>query len=200
MKTNNIITAGFALLLGVIFTSCSTSIDIAKRQFSNGYYVHVNSSKHQAETVAVSKKAEPMVAEDNTSMATATAQENNSIPAKEAIVSNVSSFSASVENKQPVSVRKKRGDAVASADVTSVANNTLESKKQMRSQKRADRIANHLMRGDAPGIVLILLCIFLPPVAVGIVNDWGSKFWIDILLTLLFYFPGMIYAFIVCFS
>ncbi|TAL58134.1 MAG: YqaE/Pmp3 family membrane protein [Bacteroidetes bacterium] len=56
------------------------------------------------------------------------------------------------------------------------------------------------MRGDAPAIVLILLCIFLPPVAVGIVNDWGSKFWFDILLTLLFYFPGMIYAFFVCFG
>lgn len=57
-----------------------------------------------------------------------------------------------------------------------------------------------VMRGDASAVVLVLLCIFLPPVAVGIVDDWHTRFWFCLLLTLLFYFPGMIYAFFVCFG
>ena len=43
-------------------------------------------------------------------------------------------------------------------------------------------------------MVLILLAIFLPPVAAFLVVGFGLHFWINILLTLLGYFPGMIHA------
>jgi len=47
-------------------------------------------------------------------------------------------------------------------------------------------------------LLLVILAILLPPLAVylheGVIN---SKFWIDLLLTLLFYLPGLIYALIV---
>lgn len=47
-------------------------------------------------------------------------------------------------------------------------------------------------------IVLIILAILLPPLAVylhqGTIND---KFWISLLLTLLFFLPGVIYALLV---
>lgn len=47
-------------------------------------------------------------------------------------------------------------------------------------------------------ILLAILAILLPPLAVylheGVIN---GKFWLDLLLTLLFYLPGMIYALIV---
>ena len=56
MKTKFIILAGLFSLLVIIFTSCSTSVEVAKRQFNNGYYVHVNTNKHKAEIVSVVKR------------------------------------------------------------------------------------------------------------------------------------------------
>lgn len=47
-------------------------------------------------------------------------------------------------------------------------------------------------------LLLVILAILLPPLAVylheGVIN---GKFWLDLLLTLLFFLPGVIYALIV---
>ncbi|HEY1188840.1 MAG TPA: YqaE/Pmp3 family membrane protein [Gemmata sp.] len=43
-------------------------------------------------------------------------------------------------------------------------------------------------------ILRILLAIFLPPVGVFLQVGFGTAFWINVLLTLLFWFPGMIHA------
>src|ERR1039458_1974611 len=45
MKTKKIITTNLFIAIAVVFASCSTSVEIAKRTFNNGYYVHVSSSK-----------------------------------------------------------------------------------------------------------------------------------------------------------
>lgn len=44
---------------------------------------------------------------------------------------------------------------------------------------------------------LILFAILLPPLAVGLAEGIGTSFWISILLTLLFWIPGVIYALII---
>lgn len=43
-------------------------------------------------------------------------------------------------------------------------------------------------------LVLILLAIFLPPVAVGVKRGVGKELLINILLCLLLFFPGMVHA------
>jgi uncharacterized membrane protein YqaE (UPF0057 family) len=46
--------------------------------------------------------------------------------------------------------------------------------------------------------LMLILCIFLPPLAVYLhEGETNNKFWISLLLTLLFWLPGMIYAFLV---
>lgn len=51
---------------------------------------------------------------------------------------------------------------------------------------------------DDQKILLIVLAILLPPLAVYLHEDEiNSKFWIALLLTLLFWLPGIIYALIV---
>jgi len=50
-------------------------------------------------------------------------------------------------------------------------------------------------------IVLIILCIFIPPLAVYLYEDSiTTNFWVDLIATLLFWLPGMIFAFLVCFA
>ncbi len=43
-------------------------------------------------------------------------------------------------------------------------------------------------------LILILLAIFLPPVAVFLKNGVGKNLIINILLCLLFYIPGIVHA------
>ena len=64
--------------------------------------------------------------------------------------------------------------------------------KKFREQKR---------EGNEPStnqLLLVILAILLPPLAVylheGVIN---GKFWLDLVLTLLFFIPGVIYALIV---
>ncbi len=47
-------------------------------------------------------------------------------------------------------------------------------------------------------LLLVILAILLPPLAVYLhEGEINKKFWIDLILTLLFFLPGMIYALIV---
>lgn len=45
-----------------------------------------------------------------------------------------------------------------------------------------------------PDFIRIILAIFLPPVGVFLQVGFGAQFWINILLTLLGYIPGIVHA------
>lgn len=64
--------------------------------------------------------------------------------------------------------------------------------KQYKADKKAGRQA------DTNTLLLVILAILLPPLAVylheGAINN---RFWISLLLTLLFWIPGVIYALII---
>ncbi len=55
------------------------------------------------------------------------------------------------------------------------------------------------MSSEAPvnKILLVILAIFLPPLAVGLKSGIGQSFFINLILTLLFWIPGVIHALIV---
>lgn len=60
--------------------------------------------------------------------------------------------------------------------------------KKLKKQKRAT---------DDRTILLVILAILLPPAAVAVYEGITTRFWISLLLTLLFFLPGLIYALIV---
>lgn len=49
---------------------------------------------------------------------------------------------------------------------------------------------------DTEFILIIILCIVLPPLAVFLMYDLSPQFWLSLLLTILFWLPGVIYALI----
>lgn len=54
---------------------------------------------------------------------------------------------------------------------------------------------------DDQTVLLVILSILLPPLAVYLKEDEiNSKFWIDLILTLIFWIPGVIYALLVVFD
>lgn len=203
MKTKNTLVAGFAAL-AVVFASCSTSVEIAKRHFNNGYYVHVTkkntpvpaerseAAKHEVEAVVMQEvKIEPVTsAEEVVKPAVVEGEKNKTY--------------ASSDKKTGIVVSQDLKKALVSAGITvpetTISESAKVSKADRSERKAARKEFRSMLRGDAPGIVLVLLCIFLPPVAVGIVDDWGTKFWFSLILWLLLILPGIIYAFYVCFA
>ncbi|WP_317042473.1 YqaE/Pmp3 family membrane protein [Pontibacter flavimaris] len=51
--------------------------------------------------------------------------------------------------------------------------------------------------GSRTSVVEIILAIILPPLAVFLHDGIGTSFWINIILTLLFFLPGVIHALLV---
>ncbi len=77
-----------------------------------------------------------------------------------------------------------------------------ELRKDLRKELKAQRKALRKNASeDAPStstLLLIILAILLPPLAVGIYEGGlTNRFWLSVLLWLLFYIPGLIYALIV---
>ncbi len=49
-------------------------------------------------------------------------------------------------------------------------------------------------------LIKVILAILLPPVAVLVHDGLKKKFWISLILTILFFIPGLIYALLVIFK
>ena len=68
--------------------------------------------------------------------------------------------------------------------------------KKVMKQYKADKKAGKEPSTDT--ILLVILAILLPPLAVYLhQGEINTKFWISLLLTILFWLPGVIYALIV---
>jgi uncharacterized membrane protein YqaE (UPF0057 family) len=68
--------------------------------------------------------------------------------------------------------------------------------KEYRAEKKAGA-----SKEETDKVLLIILAILLPPLAVYLKEgEVNSKFWISLLLTLLFWLPGVIYALLVVFD
>jgi uncharacterized membrane protein YqaE (UPF0057 family) len=70
-----------------------------------------------------------------------------------------------------------------------------EQKKEIRKEIRGMlKKENAFRTGPIGKALLVIFAIVLPPLAVALVDGFSGPFWLDILLTILFYLPGLIYA------
>lgn len=73
-----------------------------------------------------------------------------------------------------------------------------EVKKMLREYKAIKKAGGEVSTNQ---VLLGILCVLLPPLAVGLhQGEINGKFWLSLLLTLLFWLPGVIYALIVVFG
>jgi uncharacterized membrane protein YqaE (UPF0057 family) len=73
-----------------------------------------------------------------------------------------------------------------------------EAKKLLKETKAAQKSGQ---RADDDTVLLAILAILLPPLAVYLKeNAITTKFWISLILTLLFWIPGVVYALLVVFD
>lgn len=70
-----------------------------------------------------------------------------------------------------------------------------EAKQAVKDYKKEKKAGS---KKETDQLLLILIAILIPPLAVYLHEDEiNGKFWLDLILTLLFYIPGLIYALIV---
>lgn len=70
-----------------------------------------------------------------------------------------------------------------------------DAKKEIKNFKKQKRNSGD---ADTNTLLLVILAILLPPLAVYLhQGEINTKFWISLILTLLFWLPGVIYALIV---
>lgn len=71
-------------------------------------------------------------------------------------------------------------------------------RKEMRKDlKKALKTAKKQQTSDIDLTLLVILAILIPPLAMGLYDGISKRFWISLLLTLLFFVPGLIYTLVV---
>lgn len=70
-----------------------------------------------------------------------------------------------------------------------------EMKKDLKSTLKS--IKQNEANSDMDITLLVILAILIPPLAMGLYDGISKRFWISLLLTLLFYVPGLIYTLVV---
>lgn len=74
------------------------------------------------------------------------------------------------------------------------------SRKEKRAKKKSIKkeIKNAIKSAsDTESLLLVIVAILLPPLAMALYDGISNRFWISLLLTLLFYLPGLIYTLII---
>ncbi|MFN8397924.1 MAG: YqaE/Pmp3 family membrane protein [Bacteroidia bacterium] len=77
-----------------------------------------------------------------------------------------------------------------------------ETRQQLKNAVKNYRRDSKSLAPDAPladdmTVLLVILCFFIPPLAVGLYEGITTNFWISLILTLCFFLPGVIFSLLV---
>jgi len=185
-----IITAGLIAVL--LFTSCST---MKNNDFSRQKYTHF---KKGESTVILNKTVKEKKEVDKNPVNTNTTEiaEDYKLSASATIGEQ-----ADLSNKMPdQKIVSESGITVT--NVRSEPNEAIKSK----INRKETSFRNSLFKssstksvndGSVNLLVLVILSILLPPLAVFLARGLNTPFWIDLILTIIFWIPGVIYALLI---
>lgn len=199
-------------MLTAILASCSTSNEVVsngffqKRKYNKGWYA--NKSTKVKETKGDNTKEEFVadksgVIEENTVAQSVVVKEEIKPISKQYITKE--DVVAQPQKTVLASADKKEEKIVSTSVVIANEQNAVafeELKKVSEMAPVEIKTVESKSGGDAGValLLLVILAILLPPLAVFLVDGIGTKFWISLILTLLFWLPGMIYALLVVFG
>lgn len=117
------------------------------------------------------------------------------------LLQGTAGFAVSLPSSAPVSANSEPDPAAVKAAVAEFKNlSKKERKARFKAVKAELKKAKSNMNAEPSTntLLLVILAILLPPLAVFLhQGEINSKFWIALLLTLLFWLPGVIYALVV---
>jgi uncharacterized membrane protein YqaE (UPF0057 family) len=173
----------------ILLSSCSgpSTIALTKRHYRTGYYVDWAGKKPTTTTsrVIASAKSEPKIA------LIAVANTEGSLNISSAILIPEKS------NRPQKSCLTNHINAIANKKHTPTAVNQNEGPLNINGINSTTATADVRIDANISFIVIVLCAIFLPPLGVALMYGIHLYFWVDLILTLLFFIPGMIFALIV---
>lgn len=179
------------LALAILISSCGNKMTLLKRHYTKGYYMH-----HSKQNEKTASKASISPVDKMEPTITAFSATEKTLKAE---------YSASLKPAESeVKIAKRTFQSNLSNHIQAIHSVVLpvQQKVQFVSEKKSYELQNkNSSSGDSMDIVLILLCIFIPFLAVFLKeDDITNHFWIDLILCLFFWLPGIIYAFYICFA
>ena len=177
------------LAISILLSSCSgpSTLALTKRHYRTGYYIDWAGKKSTSATsiATVVRKIEPKIA------LIAVDKPESSINTSSAILIPVKL------NSLKKSITQKHITAVADKTLSPTAVNQNENTLTISGINSATALADVRIDANISFVVIVICAIFLPPLGVALMYGIHLYFWVDLLLTLLFFFPGMIFALIV---
>jgi len=179
-------------IAGVLLTSCSNTSKLSfnKRHYKSGYFVDFGNKGH-TNPVASAVKLSPIAGMRQIAPP--------AISKPETSVAKNYSIAESAMVEKTVTTKKIKENNLFNTNIiasspTPLLLNTWVVNDISSSTGDGHRDQNNV---SVPYVVIVLCAIFIPPLGVGLMYGINSYFWIDLILTLLFFFPGMIFALIV---
>jgi uncharacterized membrane protein YqaE (UPF0057 family) len=191
-----------ALISIALLQSCSTSSDvisdrgIQKRKYRSGFYV----SNRSATPVVEVRKAEPVIIQPTDR---STSDRVDLAPTPTAIEPQTSFASPSTEQAEATQLQPaERSNHTAQwpnyatsilSDVNIVVAHPAVQAENLNTLNTILTTEQN-SKDEVELLIMIILCFLLPPLAVFLLHGISSQFWISVLLTILFWVPGIIYA------
>jgi uncharacterized membrane protein YqaE (UPF0057 family) len=195
MKKLNLI---IVVLLAMVYSSCT----VEKRQYMSGYHVewhHKNKEikgHSQAEAVEKASAIAEKAAEE---VAVVESTESTVLPAIVTSTDFVAEKAASEKAEKLNFVQKAKHKALVKMAETVAPKATVKMAAKMKAENKSISASNDAASSSEPDMVLlIILAIFIPPLAVYLYEgDWTKRCTVNLILTLLCGIPGIIHALIV---
>jgi uncharacterized membrane protein YqaE (UPF0057 family) len=193
-----------AVLIVAGMFSCNV---IDKKRYSGGYYFSSYSNRKAETQNKVVKESKNDFAKKE-KVNEVTDNFSNEVKSADAIPeitaeATIAAADIAVDTKvKPVHKKKKTTVRAVNKPLFVIKSSKLAvSLIQMQEKKLMDRSSESNQGGsDTDLILLVILAILLPPVAVFLKRGLDVMFWISLLLTLIFWFPGVIFALLVVFD
>lgn len=184
---------------GIIFSSCGSlsKMSFTKRHYRSGYYVDFGGRNHTphapSNTAAITVREkhqtpQPVIVTKPNSIIAAPVNEQKATVVKYAAPQkNIIRKKEEENSNKNVSNISTTNSFVQNSSIYASANHNNESESEVDVRVNA----------DIPFIIILLCAIFIPPLGVALMYGIHTYFWVDLILTLLFFIPGMIFALIV---
>lgn len=194
-------------LLGAIVVSCGTSSNvvsgklISKRKVNKGFHINTSHNlKSHEEDENTTKRAEFIQYTEQSEAASRTADVvADAVIEKqvsEAVVSDAVVATENIYSSSDMDNNVFTNKATSSVEHKKV--NKISKEEKQTIKKAVKAIKKESKKDDDMLILLYILCVIIPPVAVGLATDWDLK---TVVINLLWCFlcglPGIIHAFIV---
>ena len=199
---NGLSIAIFSFAIGILITSCgiTNKNDFASRKYTNFRKGDVQVELKTAQVQNQINLSEKSIITENNLQPT-TSEINNTVNTAEEIVRNTTTEST------PIAVSKSKNNTTKKNTVINLKKSNLTEKTNVNREVKINKATRYLLSriSDQPNttelntdqLILVILAIIIPPLAVFIARGLGNEFWISLILTLLFWLPGMIYALLI---